>query len=378
MKTLVLIASGLNRPEERQLIQLEEADQAPRVSLFGRTLNADFLDERYLEHAGRPRSQLYKRLPIVAAQVLEAYRVRHRYDAVISWAESLGIPLAGLMKVRRTRIPHLAIFSWISKPKKAHLLKRVYSHIDRIVLMSSVQRDFAVNTLGINPSRILFTRWSVDQKFWRMSDERGDMICAVGSEMRDYPTLVAALAGSTIRCHIAAGTGRMIDTPWTKAVEQRETLPENITVGKKRPMELRELYARSRFVVIPLLPTDTDNGTTSILEAMAMGKAVICSRVRGQQDVIRDGENGLFAPPQDPRALREAIEYLWNNPDVADRMGRAGRALVEQHHTLDQFVHLIRSAVEEVVMNYREGRLAHDQAASVSSTMQGPNGRSSG
>jgi glycosyltransferase involved in cell wall biosynthesis len=43
-------------------------------------------------------------------------------------------------------------------------------------------------------------------------------------------------------------------------------------------------------------------------------------------------------PPGDPTALREAIEFLTSHPDQADRMGRAGRALVEERYTLDGYV----------------------------------------
>jgi hypothetical protein len=39
-------------------------------------------------------------------------------------------------------------------------------------------------------------------------------------------------------------------------------LPTGVTVGAKSYFELRELYARSRFVAVPLLPSDSDNGIT--------------------------------------------------------------------------------------------------------------------
>ena len=103
-------------------------------------------------------------------------------------------------------------------------------------------------------------------------------------------------------------------------------------MGKRSFAELRRLYARSRFVVVPLLPTDNDNGITSILEAMGMGRAVICTRTRGQVGVVIEGETGLMVPPGDARALREAIQYLWEHPDVAERMGRAGRQRVAPLH----------------------------------------------
>jgi len=321
-----------------------------RVSLYGDMLNSDLLDERFLDRVPRIRRLLYKPLPGPVSQVLEAFLVKERYDAVISWSEHLGLPFAMLLKLTRSRVPHVAIFSWISKPKKAILLRLVQRHISHLILMSSVQRDFAVNDLGIPPSKITLLRWSVDQEFWRPMNTEADMICAVGGEMRDYGTLITAIRDLSIRCHIAAsGTVPGKKDKWIKAIEEASPLPPQITVGKKNLVELRNLYARSHFVVIPLLPTDTDNGTTSILEAMAMGKAVICSRVAGQRDIIQDGKTGIFVTPQDPEALHEGIQYLLKHPEVAERMGREGRKHIEQHHTFDKWVGEVRRVVEEVI-----------------------------
>jgi glycosyltransferase involved in cell wall biosynthesis len=115
---------------------------------------------------------------------------------------------------------------------------------------------------------------------------------------------------------------------------------------------LRRLYARARFVVVPLHDVDFDAGVTTITEAMAMGKAVIVTRTRGQVDIVRDGENGLYVPPGDVGALRAAITRLLDDPAEADRMGRAGRALVESRHTLDGWV----AAVAEVVAGRSRSR----------------------
>ena len=103
----------------------------------------------------------------------------------------------------------------------------------------------------------------------------------------------------------------------------------------------------------PLLPTDTDNGVRGALESMAMGKAVICSRTRGQVDVIEEGKTGLFVPQGDPAALREAIQYLWNHPEEADAMGRAGRRRIEERHTFEQFVESVRGVAEQVLTERR-------------------------
>jgi glycosyltransferase involved in cell wall biosynthesis len=100
-------------------------------------------------------------------------------------------------------------------------------------------------------------------------------------------------------------------------------------------------------VAVPLHQADFDAGVTTITEAMAMGKAVITTRTRAQVDVIRDGLHGLYVPPGDPRALRQAIGYLLENPEEAERMGRAGRQQAERWHALDHYVRRVATIVRE-------------------------------
>src|SRR5262245_2272331 len=331
MRTLTLVDGGLVR--EREVVsRLEAADLAPRMLLYEDALNSDMLDDKYLRDAPPRRASLYRALPGPVAKVLEAYAVKDRYDVIVSWADRLALPLAAVLKLTGVHFPHVAILLWISRPKKAHLLRRVHSHIDRLIIPSPLQRDFAIDVLGVPPAKVASFPWSIDTQFWRPLPRPSDTICAVGSEMRDYGTLIAALAGLSIPCHIAAGSMREIVSPWVRAIGDSGPLPPHVTVGKRSFADLRALYARSRFVVIPLHQTDNDNGITSILEAMGMGKAVICSQTRGQVGVIAHGRTGLYVPPGDARALREAIQYLWANPDLADQMGRAGRERVERDH----------------------------------------------
>jgi glycosyltransferase involved in cell wall biosynthesis len=341
MKTLALI-NAARRPDRSELERLTAADQYPRLLLFEDRLHATMVNANYFDTLPAAERALYWLVPKPVGQVIETYRHRRAYDAVISWSPVLTLMYASLLKVTRARSPHVAILYAMSPPKKAILLKRVHGYIDRIITWSSVQRDAAVQSLGVPASKIDLIPHFVDEQVWRPMAGPGDMICAVGLEMRDYPTLIEAMRGLDQRCHIATRRIRFRNTP-------SPSLPPNVTVGWKSFVDLRALYQRSRFVVIPLMPTDTDSGVTAILEAMAMGKAVICSRVRGQVDVIEEGKTGMLVRPQDPSELREAIQYLWERPDIADSMGREGRKLVEERHTLAGFVDHVEQAVAEVI-----------------------------
>lgn len=350
MKTLALVTTGLQRYERTELLRREMSDEFPRVSLFDTTLNADIVDERFLQRVPGWRKILYKFIPLYFSQVVETYLRRTGYDAVLSWSERRAFLLAFLLKLTRSKTKHIALLYWMSKPKQRLFLRYCHTHIHHIITWASVQKDYAINVIGIPASKITFVRHPVDQKFWRPIHNKTSMICSVGSEMRDYPTLIKALDGLEIKCHIAAETVRIIqeNKAITKKIEEIGKLPPNISIGYKDYQSLRELYSTSRFVVVPLFPSDTDNGVNAILEAMAMGKAVICSQIKGQVDVIQEGITGIFVPPGEPEALRVAIQYLWNNPDVANRMGQAGRKYIEEHHTLEQFVDSVKQVVEKI------------------------------
>jgi glycosyltransferase involved in cell wall biosynthesis len=351
MKTLTLVTE-ISRPDRAALLRGETAGDHPRVLLFEDRLNSDMLAGNALRTAPVPRRWVYRLVGRYAGQVLEAYRRRRSYDAVLSWGEPLSLFFALLLKLTGSRTRHIALMYWISPPKKALLLRVVHSHIDRIITWSSVQRAFAIDQLHIPASKITLVLHPVDLLFWNPIDAPADMICAVGNEMRDYATLIAAMRGLDIPCHIAAKVipaGASHKMARISAIAAAGPLPPNVTVGPRSYRELRALYARCRFVVIPLLPTDTDNGVRAALESMAMGKAVICSRVEGQVDVIVDKETGLLVPQGDPGALREAIVYLWSHPEVADAMGRSGRRRVEERHSFEQFVDAVKGVVEETM-----------------------------
>lgn len=349
IRSLTVLSGGLAESDPAK----EAADESPRASLYQRTMNTVMMNERTLSRVPLWRRIVYKRIPVFAAEALESYVQRKKFDVIISWSDMHALALAAIQKIMHSSVPHVALMFWISKPKKASILKYVYPQISTIILWTSAHRDFAINRLGVPPEKIKFITYYVDQKFFRPMPRETDMICSVGVEMRDYPTLIEAMRGLDIKCHIAAGKTRGFLQDTVKAIYREHSLPPNLTVGLIPFSELRNLYARSRFVVIPLLPTDSDNGLTSILEAMAMGKAVICSRTVGQVDVIIDGKTGIFVPQGDPLALRESIKYLWEHPEVAEQMGREGRKRIEEKFTWDQFVENIKNIVVETVEKER-------------------------
>lgn len=274
------------------------------------------------------------------------FRQWRNYRVIFSDGEQVGIPLAVLLKlVGSARPRHLMIAHILSVGKKMLFFDwlKVHRQIDAFFVYATWQKRFIEERLGVPGERVIFTPFMVDADFFspEQAPQNGNLtalegltkplICAVGLEFRDYPTLIAAVRGLDVRVVIAAAS------PWSKRADTTtgQEIPENVIVRRFSQYELRALYAMSEFVVMPLYPVNFQAGVTANLEAMAMEKAVICSRTPGQTDVVVQGETGLYVPPGDPIALREAIQRLLDHPEEAARMGQNGRRRILEEMSLD-------------------------------------------
>ncbi len=297
---------------------------------------------------------------------------RGDFQVLFTDGEQVGLPLAVMLKLAggRRQPRHCMIAHRISVPKKMLFLDwlRVHTHIDLFFVYSTWQADF-IRARWKQPShKVICTPFMVDASFFspelipvtarpaELDDRQGPLISAVGLEYRDYLTLLEAVRGLPVQVIVAAAS------PWSKRPDRTAgtELPENVLVRRFSHYELRELYATSRFVVMPLDPVDFQAGVTAILEAMAMGRAVICTRTPGQTDVIVDGENGLYVEPGDPDSLRDAIQWLLNHPEEAERMGSNGRRLVEQEMSLDRYVPRLAKYIESILPAGQELRDSTD------------------
>jgi glycosyltransferase involved in cell wall biosynthesis len=101
-------------------------------------------------------------------------------------------------------------------------------------------------------------------------------------------------------------------------------------VGQVGRVERDRLIAKSRFTVLPSHAYETMGKT--ILESYAEGRAVVASDLGSRRELIHDGETGLLYRTGDVNQLAEAIQLLGSNPELAEKMGRAGWEMVRERH----------------------------------------------
>jgi len=368
------------------------ADRRPRLGyddVLAQSLDAGVLhpDDAQETLLGKLITRLFGERP---ALVWAAFRRRRTYDVYYTDIEIIGLPLAMLFKLSGMQPGHPRHVT--RSPYPSPLKKRIFfvfgvgSHIDTLIVHCAAQYAFMTEVMHTPGEQVVKLPYFVDDHFWRpealaTSDASAihrvrPMIYAPGVEFRDYPTLFKAVDGLDVDVHITAkDLMDFSNVHHTHMVPISSQMPSNISIGSYDYVTVRQLYATSRFVVVPLREVSYQAGIIVILEAMAMGKAVILSGIRGQTDVIRDSRHsgrgpvarewwpgfvdtpairgetpghlptGLYVTPGDHDELRHAIQYLLDHPEEAEEMGRNARCVAEGYFGLDAFIRRVAAAI---------------------------------
>jgi glycosyltransferase involved in cell wall biosynthesis len=338
-RPVLLTVSGMIPPDLDEQVAAGERPRADYVVLQD-AFDADLIDlGGALAATGRFGRLIHRAAGVGPLLAWYCFRNRRRYEVIVTDGEQVGIPLAALCRVLgRGGVRHMMIVHILSTRIKELVVRwaRLALLIDRYVVYSSWQRDFIVERLAVPAERVLLSTFMVDTAFFDpavvdTSPER--MVCTAGLERRDYETLLEAVDGLDVRVVIAAAS------PWSKQADSTSgrAIPANVEVRRLSLFELRTLYATSRLVVMPLLDVQFQAGITTILEAMSMGRGLVCTQTPGQTDTIIEGETGRYVPPADPEALRDAIVALVDDVDMAQAMGQRARAWVLANADVDVY-----------------------------------------
>jgi glycosyltransferase involved in cell wall biosynthesis len=124
-------------------------------------------------------------------------------------------------------------------------------------------------------------------------------------------------------------------------------------VGAVDPAAVPSLLQRIDIAVAPYPASSGYFSPLKLYEYLAAALPVVASNVGQIADVIDDGRTGLLCRPGAPGELAAAIRVLRADPARAASLGRAGRTMVEQHHTwqavVDRILTLARRTEHRLV-----------------------------
>ena len=98
--------------------------------------------------------------------------------------------------------------------------------------------------------------------------------------------------------------------------------------GAKSREEILQLMAKARLFVLPSVWYE--NYSIALLEASAIGKAIIASRTGGNAEIIEDGRTGFLVTPNNLDELAAKIDRLYNNQELISKLGQAAKQKILQ------------------------------------------------
>lgn len=174
-----------------------------------------------------------------------------------------------------------------------------------------------------NPVRI---REDVRHEFELNEGEK--LIVSIGEldDNKNHITVIKALSQLTIRDfkYIICGVGP--NKTMLQEIAEELELSNNIIFAGFRTDIPDILNAADIFV----FPSYHEGMPVSALEAMACGLPIICSKIRGNVDIVKDGENGFLFEPTDSELLSNHIATLLEDSEKGRSMGRVNRERVKE------------------------------------------------
>lgn len=239
------------------------------------------------------------------------------------------------------------LFKRNTRDLKSWLIRKAVFSADAVVSPSLSQCDFLKN-IGLPAEKNFHLPYGIDYNFFYKTKQvnedtgmnttkggkEGRYIFSSGRDIaRDYRTLIEAVRGLPVKLLIAT---------LPRNLNGVQEWPENVSVAAFDQAKMATLMKGSEFIVIPtigeenLIGSDC-SGQYALLRSMTCGKAVITSKRSTLADYFTTGEHGLTVTPQSVAELREAIMALWNDPNRARAMGRAGQEKIKNELTMEIF-----------------------------------------
>ena len=116
---------------------------------------------------------------------------------------------------------------------------------------------------------------------------------------------------------------------------------------------MREPEQALAAMTVLVLPSHREGFGLAALEASAMGKPVVATRVTGLTDAVIDGLTGTVVEPARPRALAGAIQRYIDDVSLSEQHGLAGRLRAEREFDRGRVVAALGAAYVDALIRSR-------------------------
>lgn len=106
---------------------------------------------------------------------------------------------------------------------------------------------------------------------------------------------------------------------------------------------------------IYLHPAVEEGFGNAVIEAQAMQLPIVCSDAMGLPENVEDGVTGFVVPVRDPGALAQKVTLLARNPELRERMGKAGRDRVSKYFRIEDQISSWQNFYKKIDQSFSQG-----------------------
>jgi len=258
---------------------------------------------------------------------------------IIHFHEDLSFPMFSFL-VRKHKILHLHGLD-VNFYKRYHLSRFILKNVADLYISISSRVEKDLMELGISKERIKYLPNGVNTRLFNPQGEKeDDLILFAGriTKGKGLHVLLECLHYLKRSVHLViAGSA---DWSLTYHQDMLSLIEMENQMGKHKieylgPLDQQSIIEWYQKASIFVLPSFMEAFPVVILEALSCETPVIATPVGGVPEIIRNGENGILVPVNNPPKLAEAMQYLLDNNDVRVRLGLDGRKLIKRSFSLD-------------------------------------------
>ena len=282
-------------------------------------------------------------------QTLRVLPKLKQYDLVLSHGMQSGIVLCLWRKLfGKGKYKHIvfdigAFNSAKEEGKALKLMQFASKTLDGVIYHTAMQKEYYEKCHPWLLNKSQYIPFGTDSEFFEVVEEEVSLkkatdmedvrskkqhrkavqpyILSIGYNKRDWDTLIKAYEKleTDVELHLLGNDSWKSDNPKIKILAP-------VTVK-----EMMGMIEKSLFGVLPLKWFNYSFGQMTMMQQMALGKAVIVSEVPSLKDYVQDGVDALLYPPENADILAERMKLLLENNNLRDKIGmEAARTISEK------------------------------------------------
>lgn len=283
-------------------------------------------------------------------------RTLMEYDLLHFHGGDLTLPFFSF-GVKKPKIFHLHGLS-AEFYRRYYISRLILKNIAHIYICLTSQMKSELITLGIPEDKIEILPNGVDTNiFYPLGEKEENLALFVGRVCREkgVKTLLEAVKYLKTSINLAIIGPMDYDlkhfTNMLRLIEKenKKGIHKIVYLGAKNRDEIIEWYRKASFLV---LPSQREGFPLVLIEALACETPVIATSVGGVSEILSGNDCGVIIPPNDPRKLAQAMQFLINNREIRIKLGRRGRTIVKKYFSLDVVVEKLLEIYEKMISRF--------------------------